>query len=262
MTSPATGVLLPLALMLREFAAPGQRGAGGGGLGGRGAGAQPPRLHARRRCGGPRMERVPAVAARGDRGRGPVGGAALRGVGDQVVGLHVALPAAGSGHQPGLPDVHLHYISDQDSRGAGLQPDLGPEGPERHLHPHTAPLQRRGPRLLFLLGLGQLDGVLQPLRARLPARSGSRGRGTSRCGGWGPPLNPFSRGRPAFEPLSAPGSYLDTVPVSQTWKLRRRRGWVESKDGLLGPADPGSSSSAGEVVGTVLTFSEPPFARR
>lgn len=108
MTSRATRVALPLALMLREFAALGERGRGWWrGCWGRGTRAQPPCLHARRRRSGPgpRGARVSADAAPGDRDPGPAGGAALRGAGEQVVGLHVALPAAGSGRQPCLLDV-------------------------------------------------------------------------------------------------------------------------------------------------------------
>lgn len=100
---------------------------------------------------------------------GQAGGAALRSAAVQPgVGLLVALSASWTRHQPCLPNVHLQN-PDQDGRGAEQQTDVGSEDPGHRLHPHPAQLPRRGARLLFLLGCRQLDTVLQPLPARLPA---------------------------------------------------------------------------------------------
>lgn len=202
MALPVTWLLLPLAL-LREFATLGE---GGGGLGGgRGAPAltSPPAL--RRSCHDLRAAVVPDVADRAD-APGEAGGAALRSAAVQPgVGLLVALSASWTRHQPCLPNVHLQN-PDQDGRGAEQQTDVGSEDPGHRLQPHPAQLPRRGARLLFLLGCRQLDTVLQPLRARLPSRSGRRGRGFSRCGVWDSPLNPFSHRSPLWSLLAPLGA--------------------------------------------------------
>lgn len=83
---------------------------------------------------------------------------------------------------------------------------------------------------------------------------GSGAEGAGRLGvGFGTHFRTcFARRRPAFEPLSALGGYVDSVPVSQMRKLRPRCSWVGTNDGFSCLAAVGASSGAWVAPNTVL----------
>nr|XP_030693286.1 T-cell surface glycoprotein CD8 alpha chain isoform X2 [Globicephala melas] len=159
-----TGSCAPPQLRAASGAAP--RGARHGLAGDRPAPAAGPAAPCRH---GPRVILVPDVAGAGAGSPGREGEAALRGAAVQHdVELLLALPEARGRLQTHLPNVPLQHAV-QAGRGAGHQLHLRHQGRGRQLPPHSAPLPRGRPRLLFLLVHEQLGYVLQQFRACLLA---------------------------------------------------------------------------------------------
>lgn len=168
MASLLTALILPLALLLlRELETPGGGGGGagmgwGGGGGGQRGAPGSASLPVPRRCHhGPRVALVPDVADDEGGQTGREGGAAMR-VAAVRHGIRVLLapPDTRGRPQTQLPNVPLRPTA-QASRGTGPQTHFRIQGHQLQIPAHPEQLPPGGPRLLLLLGLEQLDPVLQ-----------------------------------------------------------------------------------------------------